>query len=311
MACWNAFVTNAVREVIQSDDPAALASAVLALAERPHREVMTVRLIDRLRERVTPSSNGEISLPPASAGDRSARSLVLAALLRAGRFGKPSPASPERLLGWLRVQRDAQGGYGSAAATAGVVQALVFASPSPAAKVPVSITAGDLRKTVELLPSERLVLPLGAGVLSARVEARGGAVLARFEQPVLRLWSRPPSEASSPVRMELTWPADARAGGSAALLVSLSQRLGRPAVIDARIPLPPGVSLAAKVNGVRQIQGVLLIRTTLNQSALPLPLAIPLRFSLSGRVTAPEARARLAFEEAPVAVAPARSFVIR
>jgi hypothetical protein len=111
--------------------------------------------------------------------------------------------------------------------------------------------------------------------------------------------------------MDLTWPADARAGGSAALLVNLSQRLGRPAVIDARIPLPPGVSLAAKVNGVRQIQGVLLIRTTLNQSALPLPLAIPLRFSLSGRVTAPEARARLAFEEAPLAVAPARSFVIQ
>jgi hypothetical protein len=310
-ACWNAFVTNAVREVIERGDPAAMASAVLALAERPHRDVMTARLVDRLRERVSPTESGAITLPGASADDRAARALVLAALLRAARHGKPSPAAPEKLLGWIHVQRDAQGGYGSAAVTAGVVQALVFASPSPAAKVPVTITAGDLRKTLELSPSEKITVPLAAGVLSARVEVRGGAVLARMEQPVLRLWSRPPSEVSSPVRLETTWPADARAGGSSALLVSLSQRLGRPAVIDARIPLPPGVSLAAKVDGVRQIQGVLLVRTTLDRSALPLPLAIPLRFSLPGRVTAPEARARLAFEEAPAAVAPARPFVIR
>jgi hypothetical protein len=82
-------------------------------------------------------------------------------------------------------------------------------------------------------------------------------------------------------------------------------------VIDARIPLPPGASLAARVNGVRQIQGALLIRMTLDRSAVALPLAIPLRFSLSGRLTAPEARARLAFEEAPAAVAPARAFVVR
>jgi hypothetical protein len=309
-ACWDASVAEAARVVIRSDDPVALARAVLALAERPHRAAMAANLADRLRERVSLTPNGEIALPVGIAEERSARAIVLAALIRASRLGKPSAASEARIAAWLRVQRDAQGGYGSTAATRSVVQALIAASPGASTKSTAVIVAGALRKTVELSPSAAVVIPLDPGVTSARVEVQGAAVLARFEQPALRLWSRPPERLASPLQLETVWPAKARAGDTGRLLVNLRHGLGRGAIIDTRIPLPPGVSLAARISGVRQLQGVLAIRTSVHRSPLPTLLEIPLRFSLSGRVTAPEARARLAFEEVSPAVAPARPFTI-
>ena len=71
-------------------------------------------------------------------------------------------------------------------------------------------------------------------------------------------------------------------------------------------PLPPGASLAARVDGVRQIQGTLVIRAELDSSPLPKLLEIPIRFGLAGQLTVPEARARVAFEDLARAVAPAR-----
>lgn len=310
-ACWDVFVTDAVRAVIKSDDPVALARAALALVERPHRAAMAANVAARLRERVSLAPSGEITLPLGVAEERAARAIVLAALLRTSRLGKPSAASPAALMAWLRVQRDHQGGYGSPLATRSAVEAIVAASPETPAQARVTITAGALRKTVDIGPSARVVIPLGAGATSAELDVTGAPVLARFEQPMLRLWSRPPEASASPVQVETTWPARMRAGDVGTLRVSLRHTLDRWAVVDARVPLPPGVMIAAKVQGTRLLQGVLSIRTSVSRSAEPTLLEIPIRSSLSGRVTAPEVRARLAFEEeGPPAVAPARPLII-
>ena len=64
------------------------------------------------------------------------------------------------------------------------------------------------------------------------------------------------------------------------------------------------------MKGARQIQGVLVLRTSADASPLPTTLEIPLRFALAGKVTVPEARVRLAFEDAPRGAAPARGITI-
>ncbi len=325
-ACWDAFVTDTVTAAIQGGDRVELARAVLALAERPHRAAAAAALADRLREAVKLRASGGVTLPDGQASERASRAIVYAALLRAASLGKPV-APAERLAAWLGVQRDGRGGYGSALATRSAVRALLShddgadsapgapgraphesapSAPSPATPTQVTIISGGVRREVTVGPSARISLPLDASATRVEVTAVGPGVVARLERPVLRLWSSPPDDASSPVRMEITWPARARAGKTGVLGVSLRHTLDRPAVIDARIPLPPGVSLAEPVNGVHQIQGTLVVRAELDSSRLQTLLEIPVRFALAGTLTAPEARARVAFEDLARAVAPAR-----
>ena len=78
-----------------------------------------------------------------------------------------------------------------------------------------------------------------------------------------------------------------------------------------RLPLPPGASLAEPVTGVRQVQGALYLRTTLDADPLPRVFSIPLRFALAGSVLLPEVMARIDDEEFPLAYAPARPIVIQ
>jgi hypothetical protein len=130
--------------------------------------------------------------------------------------------------------------------------------------------------------------------------------VARFERPVLRLWSHPPAEAASPLHLEALWPDGAKAGKTGTLRLRLRHTLAAALTADVTVPLPPGVTLAEPVNGVRQVQGVLSIRRGVDASDAPTVIELPLRFALGGRFVVPEARARVAFEEMPRAVAPAR-----
>jgi hypothetical protein len=327
LACWNAFVTETVESVLHSEDPVVLARAVLALAERPHRDLLTATLADRLREKVALRASGGIALPPSSARDRADRATVYAALLRASRLGKPAAAPPVRLAAWLAVQRGDDGGYGSSLATRSVVRALLASAIEVKGHLSATITENGHSKTVDVAPSTRLEIPLDPATTSVKIdvkadpcEGEGGkpvpcsaiaGLVARFERPVLRFWSKPPEQDESPIHLDLGWPNDAHAGMTGVLRVNLRQSLGRSPTIDIRIPLPPAVTLAEAVSGVQQIQGVLRIRRKVDTSSLATPLEIPLRFGLAGYVTAPEARAEVAFEDVPRAVAPARPFWIR
>lgn len=157
----------------------------------------------------------------------------------------------------------------------------------------------------------RIVVPLPEDTTHVLVRVTGPGVVARFERPVLRLWSHPPSDAASPLHVEAIWPDEAKAGKPGKLTLRLRQTTGSTIAADVTVPLPPGVTLAEGTNGVRQVQGTLSIRRTLDASALPTVIEIPLAFALPGTLWAPEARARVAFEDMPRAIVPARPVVVR
>ena len=115
----------------RSDDPGARSRAPSSpLAERPHRAALAATLVDRLREKVALRPSGAITLPERAGARRAARGDRVTRRCSAGRaLGKPSPAPPERLAAWIGVQRDADGGYGSALATREVVRALLALGP--------------------------------------------------------------------------------------------------------------------------------------------------------------------------------------
>ena len=309
LACWDTFVSDTTSDLALQRDPEALARAVIALADRPHRAALAAAMADRLRELVALRPSGGVSLPEAAASDRSARSIIYAGLLRATLFGARGPAPAPRLAAWLIVQRDALGGYGSPAATRAAVQALLAAPITSAGKTTVVITTDGVRREIEVGPSDSQVVPLDRKAQSLQLEVRGPGVIARLERPVLRLWSMPPADTASPVHLDVVWPT-ARPGDKAALRLSVRHDLRRRATVDIRLPLPPGVSLAAPVSGVRQLQGVLAVRRDVAAASRDGVLQIPLRFTLAGRFTVPEGSARLADEHAPRAIAPARPLII-
>ena len=309
LACWDAYVSDAMAEVTRRQDPVALARAVIALADRPHRAILAASAADRLRELVSLRASGGTSMSATDAADRAARATIYAGLLRAAGLGQRGPAPAPRIAAWLMVQRDVLGGYGSPAATRAAVQALLASPITAPGKATVAVIVDGVRQEIEVGPSAHLAVPIAAKAQSLEIDAQGAGVIARLERPVLRLWSLPPDQSSSPVHVDVVWP-KARAGTKAVLRVAARHDRQRNTVVDIRLPLPPGVSLAAPMTGVQQLQGVLAIRRTLDRSALSGVFEIPLRFALAGQVTVPEGTARLTEEHAPRAVTPARPLMI-
>ena len=310
-ACWDSFATDTTRMVTLTGDPETLARAVLALADRPHRSVLVASLGARLRESVNLTQAGWIQLPGASAEDRSSRSLVYAALIRSAKRRDKTAVSIERLAAWLAVQRAPHGGYGSSEATRAAVRAMLSLAQPSSAPARVTVSFGGQQRDLKLGASGAVSLQLGPRDTRVEVTTTAPGVLARLERKTLRLWSAPPLQAASPVQLDVEWPSNPRVGQTARLQVSLRHELGRDTTIDARIPLPPGVSLAAPLEGVRQVQGVLVIRRAMDGSALPGVMQIPVRFALAGTLTAPESYARLSFEQAERSVAPARPVTVK
>ncbi len=311
LSCWDAFVTTTIELLLSSSDPVDMARAVLALAERSHRGAVTAMLVDRLRADVAVRASGGISVKPYTARDRASRATIFAALLRTVHLGKPSVTTAQRLSAWIAVQRDVDGGYGSSLATRSVVRALLASGVEEPGTTKGTVTAAGITTPIELGPSARLVVPLDPAATSVQIAVRGPGLVARFERPVLRLWSRPPEGVESPIHLDVAWPENAGAGFTGVVRVAVRHSLGRSATLDLRLPLPPAVALAAPVNGVQQIQGVLSVRRTVDQSGLPIVIEIPVRFGLGGVFTVPEARATLAREDVPRAVAPARPLAVR
>ena len=311
LACWDALASSAMSRVDGAGDPVSLSRALLAVVERPHRAALAATLADRLREQVALRPSGAITLPEAHAKSRASRAVVYAALLRAARVGKPSAAPAARLMAWVSVQRDADGGYGSPLATRSVVRALLAAAAEDKGPTRVRITSGKEPREVEVPPNARVEVPLDLAAVSVDVEVTGAGLLARLERPALRPWKRPAEGADSPLSLDVAWPMNAKAGRTGVVSVSVRHSRGKKTTADVRVPLPPGVALAAPVRDVRQVQGAILVRRGLAPSGLPVSIELPVRFSLAGRVIVPEASAAVAHEDAPRALAPARPFVIQ
>jgi hypothetical protein len=133
--------------------------------------------------------------------------------------------------------------------------------------------------------------------------------MARLERPVLRSWSRPPPAQQSPVNVEVVWPAQALVGTTGTMRVLLRQEHAEPSEVDVRVPLPPGVTLAAPTKGMMQLQGVLAIRELVGPAGAM--VEAPIRFGLAGTLTVPEATAHMTRSPTTPATAPARTLTIR
>jgi hypothetical protein len=315
--CWGAYVSTVTRMLAQDGDPERLARALMALSDRPHRAAIAASMADRLRLLVKLDANGEISgQPRSSAGlaDRARRAMIYAALLRTQRFGK-SAATAATLFGKLATLRDVSGGYGSSAATVAVLRALLSSQleghGASRVHVHVAAKAGQpaIDRDIDVPAAGFVVVPLPANALDVSVQSAGPGLVARFERPVLRLWSRPPPPQASAIGLDVVWPADAAAGTTGTLRIMVRHDHEGARLIDTRIPLPPGVTLGAPTKGAAQVQGVLLVRDLVQPTGAV--LEIPVRFGLAGKLTVPEATARVTRSPEAAATAPARPLVVR
>ncbi len=279
--CWTAAVAKAKNVVEAAESPAAVARATLALASKPHRSVEAKRLASRLVSRVAPTDTGVVNLP--AGATRADRALVYAALIEAGGF---EGARKSALLSWLLVQRDAGGGFGSAAATRAAVHALVGVASTMerGADTTVLVDFGDAgQKRVTVGADARVVVAVPDKATRAAVVPSGGAVLARLERDFLRPYDVAPVPSASGLSLTVEWPEAPRPGRLGNLEVNVRGGAGQ---VEVKIPLPPGATLADAAPGVRQVQGKLYWRTTLSETST---VTIPVRFVLAGQTIAREA----------------------
>ncbi|MBK8252303.1 MAG: hypothetical protein IPK82_06490 [Polyangiaceae bacterium] len=310
-ACWDSLATAVASQFSSSQDPVSLARAVLAFSERPQRTSMAATLAEKLRIWVDLQPSGRVTLPAHASAQRASRALVFAALLRSAKMGKPSVASPERLVAWLRVQADSQGGYGSSLATLAAVRAFLNGPMEPTESTKVLVKAPGLEKEVTVGPDERVHIPLGAKAVSVELSSRGPGLIARLYRPGIRLWSAPPNANSGPLAFSVEWPENARAGQKGVLRIFTASRTTQSFLADIRVPLPPGASLAEAIAGVKQIQGQLVVRSTVDSFGARTVQELPILFALAGKFTIPEARAKPATEEGARSVAASQPFVVR
>lgn len=296
LQCFTDLAARAVSELSEGGQAEDLARAVVALASRPHRANELAPLRTKLLERVRPSADGRLALPTAN---RATRTLVYAALLLSAEPNTDADTL-RRYFVWLLVQRDGQGGFGSAAATRAALLAMLAreAEPTRAATVSVDFGAAGERELV-LQPGAMLALEVPAGADELTVKS-DQPLLSEVSRNYLRPFARAASEEKSSLRMELRMPQSPvgsaqqglRRGDIGNLLVTLTDResQGQDSRVAATIPLPPGVELASEVTGVRPIPGALQLSIVVSGGERE--LTIPLRFKLAGSFTLREAEVR-------------------
>lgn len=299
-SCWEGLVANVQRSVGQSGGRVELARLILAYADRPHRKSAVAELADKLAGWVSLDASGAITLPTHLAGDRAARAIVYAGLVRATTVGWTSPVAADTLLGWLTVQRAADGGFGSRLATRAAILALTAAIPAPRKRT-LTITSldegggaiGDAR-TVEITRGQRIPLDEKARAVRIDVDKTDDGVLVRLEQPALLGWTTtlPADELAAPLSLETRWPTAMTVGATATLEVRLSGTPDEVTPMLVRVPMPPGAYLAEPLTGVRMLEGAILVTTTIEPANASLPLRIPVRFGLAGSFTLGEAWAK-------------------
>jgi hypothetical protein len=316
-ACWAALRASVIGQLSSEKDPLILARAVLSFLDSPSQTVVATALADRLAAIAQVRSDGTLVLPATLASDRSARTIVLAALARSAPLRNGQKEQNAATL-WPRllVERDGKGGYGSAEATLQVVRALLENggdSPSPATIRCTELSAKGkevAQRDLTLATDSTVTLPLSPDAASVRIETSSPGLLARAQRPLFRSFFLPMDPAASPIHLDLAMPQSASKEGLGSMQVSLRHDLDRSVSIMVRIPLPPGAVLAEKIANVWQVQGAIYARTSLDSDPLPRVIPIPLRFTLSGTVALPEATAHVADDEIPPARAPARPLTI-
>ena len=282
LPCWETFAATAVTYAMASLEPATVARAILALADRPDRATDVQNLVTKLRAMAHLARSGRITL---DRGSRADRTIVYAALLAANKLGT-SPVGDERLAAWIAVDRDASGSFGFVSASRAVARVFTVVGMGAGAPQTIVVDDGSGIRRVTLGASGVIFLGLGPRTTKVTVRAETG-IVARLERPMIRGFSHPPDESDSPLRLDVKWPDDARAGHIATIHVTMSSLASETVRAVARIPLPPGAAMVAPLADVTQVHGALLVVADLGTSRT---FDVPLRFSLGGRATVREAR---------------------
>ncbi|MFO0552956.1 MAG: hypothetical protein U0271_31500 [Polyangiaceae bacterium] len=320
--CWVIFASRATNRLVSSGNIGSIARGVVSLSKRSHRKTELDTLVKTLRAEVDPKNTGDIEMPESSS--RADRALVYAALLLATNPTEDRPWR-DRMVRWLLVQRDAGGSFGSGAATRAAVDALtressyITASSTPLHVVIDFGEAGE--KEVDLEPGEVRRMPVPANATSVVVMPKDGGLLARVERTFMRSYDIAPQRGEPTADIDVVWPSkppcdepsaqagtcveELREGFVGTVKVTLSVNSGS-GLVFAKVPLPPGATLAAPIPGVHQVQGVLYIQTERTGDLL-----IPLRFTLAGKFTIREATARMADEGGDSGIARARPIEIK
>ena len=305
LPCWDTFATERAGDLRDSNDAVSLARAVLAFADRPPRSPFVAPLASRLATLVKLSPDGSSSWrDEAKVPDRA---LVYAALLRTARIGI-SVAPPEAIAARIVADRDHTGGYGTSSATRAVAIALAESDLVSTAPSRVKVVAAGVTTFVDLPPSGEAYVPLPARTIEARVHVSGPPVIARFERPVERSWASPPPD-SGAVQAEVRWPTVVTVGTIRTVDVMLRARSYGPSRMVVRLPLPPGSSLAAPIQGVTQAGGIVsIVRDTSGEAVV---LQLPVRFDALVDAMVPEGKASLVGDESAATVIPARRIATR
>ena len=287
--------------------PLDLARAVLALADRPHRAPMATSFAHDLARQ----TRADAETGPVFDGTRAERAIVVAALARTAFSWSRDPRASERMLARLLSLRDAGGGYGSSEATRDAVRAIVAVGPASEglakrARIGV-VERGGRRHVLDVLPNGSTAVALGAQTTEVTLDFGGSPAVARLERPALRSFLAPPDTSVTPIRVAADWPNDARAGTTGIVHLTFTNSVGHDVVVWTRVPLPPGVTLAAPVPDVVLRQGVAHVRTTVGTTTT---VALPVRFTLPGRVLVREAETNTTSEEQPRALTPARMLTV-
>lgn len=294
--CWTEAVARAKNLVESADGPAQLARAAIALKGRPHRAAQLKSITTKLFAKTAPTETGTITMPPGST--RADVALTYAALVATGGF---EGARRDSIVGWLLVQRDARGSFGSAAATRAAVDALTtVAATRSRGDAVVLVDFGEAgTKRVVLKAEGRVVVPIPRDAVRVVVTPEQSAgIVARLERDFLRPYSVAPPPTTSGLGLSVEWPTEPKVGKVANLEVAVDGALD-PQRVEVRIPLPTGATLADAVPGVRQVQGALLLRLSVSKRNAT---TIPIRFLLPGDLTVREATATALDRDASPAV---------
>jgi hypothetical protein len=305
LPCWTQLAARAVTELEASGTARDVARAVLALESRPHRATELASLRERLVRLADPDEQGRVALPGAS---REELAMVHAAFIVAA-SGPSASTTIDRHLAWLLVQRDATGGFGSAAATRAAVTALLRVADAggPAAKVTLDLgDAGERELVVAHGSSLEVEIPADADVVELTTSA---PILAVLSRDYLRPFTIAPATEPSSLRLDMKFPSSPECGGAAGCAATLRRSdVGNLILaLSSKDGPAPGVVLAESTSNVRQVQGALYVRETLQ--AAEKVLTIPLRFNLSGTFTAREVELR-SLENRTVVLYPARTVTV-
>jgi hypothetical protein len=316
-ACWAALRASIIAQLAKQADLLLLARAVLAFVDMPEQTDVAAMLAARLLAAVPIRPDGSLVLPDSIARHRANRAIVAAALARSTRWW---PANQRPLAGrlWsaLMLTRDRGGGYGSVEATRYVITTLLVAGQLPDADASVHYVQRSTRG--KTLAAGELVLPAGGAATvpllpetgDVLIQSSSPGLLAELQRPLFRSFLRPVDPSESPLHLDVSIPRPPAPGQITPIHLLVRHELGRQAAIAIRIPLPPGAVLADKIEDITQVQGAVYVRTRLDGDGLARMIEVPIRFMLAGRMTMPEAGARLTDDDAAPARAPARPIVV-